>query len=311
MEFMGKIVGLVKTQSSGEDIKEAVVRVLDLIGFKSKSNIASVAIKPNLCYYWNASTGYTTDPRLISGIIDWVRDTYGVDTDIKIAEADATAMRTKHAFVMLGYEKLAASKNVALFNLSDDNTTERKIKIGNREIEFKIPLSLLNTDLFISVPKLKIMRDVKITCAFKNTFGCIASRRKIVYHPFLEKAIVGINKILRPNLTIVDGLVALGSHPVKLDLIMAGTDPFSVDWVASQIMGYNPSRIKFMKIAMAEKVGNPEGITIRGENIEEFKRIFPKESVLSLNRYWNFLIRLFKLYVKVTKDVIHPSMDGV
>jgi len=311
MEIMGEIVSLVKTQSSGEDIREAIAKALDLIDFKSKNNISSVVIKPNLCYYWNASTGYTTDPRLVSAIIDWVRDTHGVDTDIKIVEADATAMKTKHAFLMLGYEKLAASKKVVLLNLSDDNITEKKVKIGKREIEFKIPSSLLDTDLFVSAPKLKIMRNVKITCALKNTFGCISSPRKIVYHPFLEEAIVGINKILRPDLTIVDGLVALGHHPVKLNMIMASTDPFSVDWTASRIMGYNPSRIKFMKIAMAENIGNPEGITTRGENIEGFQRIFPKEPVLSLNHHWNLLTRLFKLYAKATKDVIHPSLEGI
>lgn len=63
----------------------------------------------------------------------------------------------------------------------------------------------------------------------KNIFGCIGYRRKIVYHPFLDEAIVGINKVLRPHLTVVEGLVALGRYPVKLVLIMASADPFSVD----------------------------------------------------------------------------------
>jgi uncharacterized protein (DUF362 family) len=307
---VGTVVGLTRTMPK-EDVRRTIVRVVDLINFDEKSEIKSVVIKPNLCYYWGASTGYTTDPCVVEGIIDWVRDKHGANVDIKVVEADASAMRTKYAFLMLGYEKLAEKKKIKLLNLSADNIIEKKVKIGKREINFKVPSSLLNSDLFISVPKLKIMRGVKVTCAMKNIFGCIAVPKKIAYHPFLEEAIVGINKVLRPNLSVVDGLVALGQYPEKLNLVMASTDPFSIDWVASQIMGYNPSRIRFLKVAMKEKVGNPKDIMIKGESVAEFRKIFPMESLFSVNRFWNPLLKLFKLYTKVSGDVVHPSLEGI
>lgn len=309
---MGDIVSLVRSQDGSEkEIRDSIAKAIDLIDFHSKSMVKSIAIKPNLCYYWNAATGYTTDPRVVAGIIDCVRERYGSDCHIQVVEADATAMRTKHAFLMLGYEKLARKKNVKLFNLSIDSVTQKKVEINGREITFKIPQSLLNCDLFISVPKLKVMRETKITCAFKNIFGCIASPRKIIYHPFLNEAIVGINKILCPDLTIVDGLVALGRFPVKLGLIMASTDPFSIDWVASQIMGYNPSRIGFLKISMKEKVGTPVGAMTCGESIDTFKKIFPKENFFSSKRFWGVQLRLFRLYIKIVKDVVYPSLEGI
>lgn len=308
---MGEIVSLVRTSESDEGIREGIIKALDLTGFRAGGKTRSVIIKPNLCYYWNSSTGYTTDPRLVAGIIDWVREEFGREVDIKIAEADASAMRTKHVFKMLGFEELAQKKKVTLFNLSEDTIIQRKVTVRNREISYSVPSSLLNSGLFINVPKLKIMRRVKITCAMKNIFGCIATPRKFSYHPYLEDAIVGINKILHPHLTIVDGIVALGKHPAKIDLIMASTDPFSVDWVASQIMGYRPSQIKFLKIAQKEKVGKSKGILVRGDKIADFERIFPKEPVFSVNRFWNVLLRVFKLYTKLAKDVIHPSLEGI
>ncbi len=306
---LGSVVSLVRAQSSEEKIKDSVSEALALINLKPNNTVESVAIKPNLCYYWDATTGYTTDPKVVAGVIDWVRERYGVDTDIRVVEADATAMRTKLAFLVLGYEKLAKEKKVELFNLSKDSLYEKKVQVNGREITFKVPRLLLKSDLFINVPKLKIMRDVHITCAFKNIFGCIASPRKIVYHPFLNEAIVGINKILYPHLTIVDGLTALGRFPVKLGLIMASTDPFSIDWVASQIMGYNPSRIGFLRVAMREKLGDPEGIMTRGESIQTFKEIFPK-----VNRFRSKLLmdaqkRLLKLYKKIVKDVVPPALE--
>ncbi|MCK4478511.1 DUF362 domain-containing protein [Candidatus Bathyarchaeota archaeon] len=308
---MGDVVSLVRTHNSEEDIKKSIGKALDLIDFKPKSLVKSVDIKVNLCYYWHAATGYTTDPRIVAGIIDCLRERYGTGIHIRIVEADATAMRTKHAFVMLGYEKLAREKSVELFNLSNDETHEETVRVNRHEIVFQIPQSLLKSDLFINAPKLKTMRDTKITCALKNLFGCIASPRKIVYHPILDEAIVGINKILHPDLIIVDGLVALGRFPIELGLIMVSVDPFSVDWIASQIMGYNPSKIKFLKIAMKEKLGKLEGIKTRGENLITFKKTFPKENFFSSKHWWNFQLQLLKLYHRIVKDVIPPALEEV
>jgi len=178
---LGDKVSLVHLNNS-ENIKDSVYKALELINFNVDRPITQVAIKPNLCYYWDANTGYTTDPRVVAALIDWVRDNIGEKVDIKIVEADATAMKTHLAFQTLGYSKLAEYKKVELFNLSKDTIVEKKVIISNREINYKVPQLLLETDLFINVPKLKIMKEVKITCAMKNIFGCIAFPRKIIYH---------------------------------------------------------------------------------------------------------------------------------
>ena len=306
---MGDVVSLVRSHGSEEEIKNSIGEALDLIDFKPKGSVKFVDIKVNLCYYWPAATGYTTDPRVVAGVIDCVRERCGADVHIRVVEADATAMRTKHAFLMLGYEKLAQEKKVELFNLSTDSVDEKKVCVNGHEITFQVPLSLLKSDLFINVPKLKIMRDTKITCALKNIFGCIASRRKIVYHPILNEAIVGINKILHPNLTIVDGLIALGRFPVELGLIMTSADPFSIDWVASQIMGYAPPRIGFLRIAAKEEVGCPEGIIIRGESLDMFRKRFPKAHFFFSKRWRALQLGLVRLYGKVVNDVIPPILE--
>jgi len=306
---MGSVVSLVRTKSSAEDITHAISEAFDLINFEPDASVKSVAIKPNLCYYWDSDTGYTTDRRLVAGIIDYVRERCGKEVDIKVVEADASAMRTKYAFPVLGYEKLAKEKDVELFNLSKDVLVDKTVHVNKREISFRVPQLLLKSDLSINVPKLKIMRATKITCAMKNIFGCIGAPRKVVYHPFLNEAIVGINKILRPHLTIVDGLVALGRFPAKLNLIMASADPFSIDWVASQIMGYKPSRVKYLKMAFNEKVGDPEGVITRGAEIAEFAKLFPKEGLLSTGFLWSLQFQLLKTYKKIVGDIIPPVLE--
>ena len=306
---MGSVVSLVRTQGSLESIKGSISEALSLINFNLDGSIESVVIKPNLCYYWDAATGQTTDPQVVSGIIDFVREKCGEDVDVKVVEADASAMRTKYAFTVLGYERLSQEKNVELFNLSNDSLVEKTVMVGERELSFQVPQLLLNCNLFINVPKLKVMRETKITCAMKNLFGCIGSPRKVVYHPFLDEAIVGINRVLRPHLTIVEGLVALGRFPVKLGLIMAGVDTFSIDWVASQILGYKSSKVRFLKIAMEDEIGNPKRITTRGVSVAEFKKNLQKPRFTSSNYWWNAQSWLLKMYRKVVGDVIPPALE--
>jgi uncharacterized protein (DUF362 family) len=303
-------VSLVKADWDGKNIKEYVFSALNLIGFKPQGSVNSVAIKPNLCYYWNAATGYTTDPIVVSSIIDYLRENFGSDVNIKIVEADASAMQTKYAFPILGYTKLAKEKKVELLDLSEDAIEEREVEVNGRKIPFRVPGTLLKSDLFINVPKMKIMRATHITCALKNVFGCIALPRKVIYHPFLEEAIVGINKILKPHLNLVDGLVALGRFPIRLGLIMAGEDPFSIDWVAAQIMGYNPSKIKFLKLAVKERLGNPEDIVILGEELETFRKNFPKENIIVSKVKMGLQFSLLKAYKTIVGDVIPPTLEN-
>lgn len=131
----------------------------------------------------------------------------------------------------------------------------------------------------------------------------------IVYHKFLDKAIVGINKILHPHLTVVDGIVALGRFPIKLKPNYGWNRPFAVDWIASQVMGYKPSKVEFLKIAAKEKLGNPDNIAVRGESIEEFKKIFPRVNFTSSNYSWGIQFWLLNAYRKIVGDVIPPFLE--
>lgn len=305
---MQNYVSLVNSQNKGAGIKPALSKALNLIGFEPKTSVNTVAVKVNLCYYWNASTGFTTDPRLVEALIDHLRETYGNDVDIRIVEADASAMQTKYAFPLLGYTRLAEQKKVKLFNLSEDAIEEREVQVNNRKIAFKLPQMLLQSDLFINVPKLKTIRETHITCAMKNIFGCIAYPRKTIYHPFLDEAIVGVNKILKPHLNIVDGLVALGRFPVRLNLLMASEAPFAVDWVAAKVMGYSPIKIQFLALAIKERLGNPEEIAVVGERIDAFRQNFPRENNFVARAKMRFQLSLLLTYSRLSGDIVPPSI---
>ena len=308
---LGDCVSLVHINNpeSEEEIKKSISKAIVLLKIKLPKSIKSVIIKVNLCYYWKSSTGYTTNPKFVAGIIDYIREKYN-NPDIFIAEADATAMKTKYAFKMLDYENLAKRKKVHLFNLSDDGYELKKVKVNNHEMTFKIPRLLLESKFIINVPVIKTMSLTYMSCAMKNLFGCIWEPRKIKYHPIINETIVGINKIIKPQLTIVDGLVASGHTPKRLNMLMASKDAFSIDWIVAQILGYNPDKIKYLQLSQRENIRTKSDIMIVGEDWMNYKKEFPHVNKFFLKWSNKLQLKLLSLYSKIVGDVIPPFLEA-
>jgi len=296
---------------SNEDIAKAVWRAVDLLDFSFSNEVEKVVIKPNLCYYWDYSTGETTDPRVVSALIDYIRNQVGRGVTIFIAEADASAMETKYSFKILGYDKLSQAKDVKLVNLCDGDITNQKVKVRDKEFTLPINKLLLEADLVINVPKLRTHNFAGITCAMKNMFGAIAKPRKYVYHKTLSEVIVGINKIIKSDIIIVDGIIARGSSPKKLGVILAGDNPLATDFVAAKIMGFNPKQIQHLDIAEKEKIGNINKIDLIEDHItlNEIKKKFPAYNYFMHRLSWQLQLKMLKTYAAITGDVIPPVLE--
>ena len=91
---MMSLVSFVKIVQSGHDqLKRAILESLSLIDYTFPRNVENVVIKPNMCYYWDYSTGQTTDPKFVAALIDILRSQIRSDLDISIVESDASAMK--------------------------------------------------------------------------------------------------------------------------------------------------------------------------------------------------------------------------
>jgi len=305
------VVSVIDTKDlSEEGIRNATFRAIDESGFKLPKKFDTAILKVNLRYYWDSSTGETTDPRVVSAIIDYVRDHCDREADIIIAEADASAMRTKYAFRMLGYEKIAQKKSVKLLNLCESEKVEKQVVVNRRRFTLPVAKPMLNADLLINVSKLRTHRLTNVSCCLKNMFGSIPVPRKIVYHSHLSEVIVGINKLIKPHLAVIDGIVALGKNPVKVGLCLAGEDQLAVDFVAAKIMGYNPRRIKQLMLAEKEGVGICTNLKIIGvQDLTKFSKKFPRENYFIFNLLWQVKLAALDAYIKLTKDTRPPVLD--
>lgn len=295
---------------SDEDLRNTIRRAFSSLDFGFKSEIQNVTIKPNLCYYWDCSTGETTDPRVVAAIIDHIRSEVGDKVKISVVEADASAMKTKYSFDALGYSELKRKKEVDLVNLCQGEISDFSVKVGDKELTLPLNLILLKADLVINVPKLKTHNLTGVTCAFKNMFGSIAKPRKYSYHNVLPYAIVAVNKKVRSDITIVDGIIAKGRYPKKLGVIIASNDPLANDFTASRIMGFNPGSMEHLALAENEGLWQTKNIDVIEDNVKmsEIKASFPSYNHFMHRLSWNLQLRMLRLYCRVAKDVVVPVL---
>ena len=266
-------------ETTVDAMNKAISESLDLINYSFEKKIANVVIKPNLCYYWDWTTGQTTDPRFIGALIRLIRKSISPEVNISLVESDASAMKCKYAFKMLGYDKLAKAYQVGLVNLSEDTSTTEKITVGANSFDIMIPETLQKADLKINVSKIKYtMEPIKLTCILKNIYGCNPYPKKFKFHPQLGEMIVALNKAFKFNLCLIDGNIVSGIQPRKLGLVMASEDPLAIDVAAAKIAGINPKSVKYFELAKKEGLGHMSYVP-KGLPINYFSSKYPRKNI--------------------------------
>jgi uncharacterized protein (DUF362 family) len=274
------LVSLVKINPQNQNpLKQAIDESLQLINYSFDKTIKKVVIKPNLCYYWDCSTGQTSDPRFVAALIDLLHEEISSDVEIALVESDASAMRCKYAFRMLGFERLAAEKKVRLVNLSEDPHSEANVSCNGKTYRFKVPNIIKDADLKINLPKIKYTVDpIKLTCTLKNLYGCNPEPKKYKLHNDLGNVIVALNKAMTFDLHIIDSNIASGIQPCRLGLMMASRDPVAMDTAAAQIAWLNPNQIPYLRLAESEGLGHRAFIA-KGASLDGFRALYPKKTL--------------------------------
>jgi uncharacterized protein (DUF362 family) len=228
---------------------------------------ASIVLKPNLVVPSPSATGATTDPRIADALLGWLRErgyrNIAIMESAWVGEAD-----TYEAYSACGYTELAAKWGVPLVDLKKDRA--RTVNIGDLSID--VCEKILEADFLINLPVLKGHCQTRMTCALKNLKGCIPDREKRRFHRLgLHKPIAALAAVIRPHLTIVDGIIGdlsfeEGGTPVRMDRMIAGLDPVRIDAYVAAVMGYNPEEIGYIPLAQSMGAGEMGPTTIQELN---------------------------------------------
>ncbi|MCD6088813.1 DUF362 domain-containing protein [Candidatus Bathyarchaeota archaeon] len=262
----------------GEDPHEMLKKALGLIGAERLiSRDDTVLIKPNYVVAKHPSTGITTDSRIIDGLIKFVKD-LGVEN---IIVGEGGAGDTEKAFDVVGIREVVKRWGVKLVNLNNDNRINVRVPHALALREIGVAETALKSTCIINVPKLKVHHMALVTLCMKNLMGLILP--KSIMHDRINEKIVDLASIFKDKvkLNVVDGLVGaeedeVHGSPVRMDLIIAGEDMVAVDSVATAVMGIDPGKVKYLRLAEERGLGisNMDDIEVVGEDIERVKRRF-------------------------------------
>jgi len=262
----------------GEDPHEMLEKALGLIGAERLISWEdAVLIKPNYVVAKHPSTGITTDSRIIDGLIKFVKD-LGVEN---IIVGEGGAGDTERAFDVVGIREVVKRWGVKLVNLNSDNRINVRAPHALALREVGIAETALKSTCIINVPKLKVHHMALVTLCMKNLMGLILP--KSIMHDRINEKIVDLASLFKDKvkLNVVDGLVGaeedeVHGSPVRMDLIIAGEDMVAVDSVATAVMGIDPGKVKYLRLAEERGLGisNLDDIEVVGEDIERVKRRF-------------------------------------
>lgn len=239
--MMRDIVSVVQNVDVELAVKEAINLVGGIESFVHPHD--KVVIKPNLVLALPSNTGLTTDPRVVQAILELCRSMS--PSEVVIAEGSGGA-DTGMAFERCGYSELARKYDVKLVDLNKSQTTMVNVPDGKALQTLRIPNIILESDVLINVPKLKLYKRNWASLSIKNLLGAVPGKgeysqtplpefsielspefwspegkfflphhkkwwsprgEKKRVHTNFDEGIVDLNAVIKPSLTVIDGIV--------------------------------------------------------------------------------------------------------
>jgi uncharacterized protein (DUF362 family) len=240
---------------------------LDALGFYVKEK--AVYIKPNLTGGLPSDKGMTVDIGVVRAVLERLNSC----SRITIGESCSD---TADAFDRLGYSQLSREfQNVQLEDIRSSPVVWKSIPRPYHTKQMPFNESVFSHEYVVNIAKMKTHSLAGVTLCLKNIFGFIPTRKqKLMYHPFIKKALLDMNQIIKSHFCIVEGVWGnefdeVKSTPIFTGAVIAGENILAVDLVAGYIMGIDLNKNSTYQMAF-ELWGKPE-IQIEGANIEEVK----------------------------------------
>lgn len=262
------------------DVPGAVKRAIDLVGGIARfvRPNAKVLIKPNLCIDKDWRSGATTSPTVVEALVHLVRAAGA--GDVVVADGTTVGLSTTHVFQVTGYDVMTKHCGARLVDLNEDAMERIDIVDPLAVRNIHVAREVLTSDVIINVPMLKTHVHTTVSVSLKNMKGVISPRTKRKTHLVgLEGGIVDINRHVPVHLIVVDGLVGhegLGPQSGEarpMGLILAGTQPATVDAVATRVMGFDPYTIRHIATATLYGLGEIKAncIEVVGERLQDVR----------------------------------------
>ena len=275
-----------------ETVLDDIKRVLELAGFPGAlDQSAATVLKINISWHFYMPACSTT-PWQLDGVAQALRDAGWTPEDIIAAQNSTVVVNPKSGSVRNHLIKPARKHGLEFVWLFEKDKVEwvryrpaAEMLVLEKiygEDNILIPAILIGKNA-IHLPTVKTHVFTTTTGAMKNAFGGLLDLNRHWTHAHIHETLVDLLKIqyeIHPGLmAVMDGTIA-GSGPgprcmvphVK-NVLLASADQVAIDAFAAKIMGFDPMRLAFIRLAHEHGlgVGDPKQIRVVGdEEIAEY-----------------------------------------
>jgi uncharacterized protein (DUF362 family) len=276
------VVGLFPAPDYGVDFADVIGRGLREMQIDVRG--LSVLLKPNMVEYEDEEA-INTNPLVVAGAAVALRQAGA--RSVVVAEGPGHRRDIEYLITATGLFDHMRDLDLRFVDLNHDDVREVPLRswfTGLRSLA--LPVSLLEADLVVSMPKLKTHHWAGMTCGMKNLFGTVPGAvygwpKNLLHFRGIDASILDLNSTIRPGLTIVDAVVGMeGDGPIMgrprpVGCVAMGTDVVAVDATCARMAGIDPARLTYLEAA-GQFLGNTAAgaIELRGERLDRYQGDF-------------------------------------
>jgi uncharacterized protein (DUF362 family) len=276
-------VALLPAASYDADLRDLLLRGLAF--FSPQVQGRRVVLKPNYVEF-DPEGAINTHPRMVeAAVLAFLSLGAG---EVVVAEGAGHRRDTEYLLGASGLDAVLRERRVRFVDLNIDRVAEVTLSTSFTPLgQLWLPRTVLDADLFVSMPKLKMHHWAGVTLSMKNLFGIVPGAvygwpKNVLHQVGIPNSIVDINAALEmPRLAIVDGIVGMeGNGPIQGEprvagVVLVGDDFPAVDATGARIMGAEPDRIAHLQWA-GQFLGNvaEERIVQLAEDPDRFRQEF-------------------------------------
>ena len=218
---------------------------------------ARVLVKPNLLL---AKPLACATPGVVAAVCAWIMD-HGAK--VRVADSPgfgravtvARAVGLEEALRPLGLEVEEVGPAVPLpLPLEGEAAQNAGFQAGGSR--FHVARLAMESDLIVSVPRVKVHAQMLATLSVKNCFGCVRGLHKAVAHAregrdplFFADCLAALWAALPPVAAVADGIAAMhitgpsNGKPFELGLLGASASAVALDEAVYAVLGLNPQDV--------------------------------------------------------------------
>ena len=265
-----------------------------------------VLLKPNAGRVAHSGEGITTHAEVVAAAIDAFSQ---AGAEVAVGESPITGVKTMEALEATGIAAKARKRNCPLLDMDQRPFVEMDIPDGRVLHKLKVCPEVLEFDVIVSMPVMKMHMHTDVTLSIKNMKGCLWRRSKVQLHmlPPIEGsdeksnkvAIADMASVLRPHLAIIDGTVGLeglgpiAGQPKALDCVLVSTDAFAADAVACRLMSTRAEDVPHLRMGAERQLGviDLDRMTITPEHWQDWICHFAKPPQNLSIEFPNIIVR--------------------